>query len=510
MPSTGALPVRQPGIGTLRIAEVPARVLGGLHQRRLLVILLFLAVFAYNFIRPTDIDFWWHLETGELIAATGVVPTTDPFSYSAPDRPWVAHEWLWELAIYRVYLVGGYALAALFSAAIVTLTYLILFRLLRRLGVNEFVAAALVLWASVLAYPGVGVRPRELTQLFLAFFLSRLFLYREGRVRHLWSLAPFMAVWVNTHGQFILGLGLLGLFTVAGMAEWLFARGKAPHHLLAVWVATSLAACLNPTGPAMLRYPIDYYLQGDNPSFALVAEFQSPDFHQPFYIAFAASILLLAVLPRPLERRSPLEALLVIVFALQALVSARQIAAYALVITPLLASRLVDSFPLARELPPPSTSRPLFALNWLLLLAVAAIGVACASLPAVSERLQLGREPIARSLPVAGARLIEDAGLPDPVFNEQTWGGYLIHQWYPRRRVFIDGRVDMYGPTIARDYLRVVLVRPGWREVLDRYGVRTILIEKDSPLSMLLLASGEWERVLQGDVEDVFVRGGGK
>ncbi|MHB0869163.1 MAG: hypothetical protein ACYC5J_06865 [Chloroflexota bacterium] len=492
------------------VAEAPARVFSGLQQRRLLAILLFLAIFAFNFTRPTDIDFWWHLETGELIATTGVVPATDPYSYTAPGRPWTTHEWLWELALYWVYRWGGYALAALLSAAAVTLTYIILYSLLRRLGANEFVAAALVLWATLVAIPGIGVRPREFTQLFLAFFLNRLFLYREGRIRHLWSLPPLMALWVNLHGQFLLGLGLLGLFLIGGVVDWLSARAKDPRHLLVVGLATAAAACLNPAGLAMLRYPIDYYLQGDNPSFTLVTEFQSPDFHQPLYLAFAAGLLLLALVPRPLGRRTIVEALLVIVFTIQALVSARQIAAFALAIPPLLALRLADRFALARELPPPSHSRPLVGLNWLLLLAVAVMGIVYASQPAVSERLQLGREPIASSFPVAGARFIEEAGLPDPVLNEQSWGGYLIHQWYPRRRVFIDGRIDMYGPAIARDYLHVVSLRPDWRDVLDRYGVRTILIRKDSALSASLLADGGWRRAFQGEMEDVFVRGGSR
>lgn len=500
----------RPVIETRRIAAVPAHILGGLHQRRLLAILLFLGIFAYNFAVPTDIDFWWHLKTGELIATTGVIPTSDPFSYTVPGRPWIAHEWLWELAIYWIDRWGGYVLAALLSAAIVTLAYGILYRLLRRLGANEFVAAALVLWASMLGMPGAGVRPRELTLLFLAFFVSRLFLYREGRSRHLWSLPPLMLFWVNVHGLFILGLGLLGLFALDGVAGWLLAREKAPRHLLAVCLAATAAACVNPRGPAILRYPMDYYLQGHNPSFAQVTEFQSPDFHQPLYLAFAASILLLAVLPRPLGRRTALEAVLVAVFTVEALVSVRQIAAYVLVIPPILVLRLVDRFNIARELPPPSLPRLLAALNWLLLVGFVAAGAAYASQPAVQSRLQLGQEPITSSFPVAGAQFIEDAGLPDPVFNEQTWGGYLIYRWYPRRRVFIDGRVDMYGETVARDYLDVVSLRPDWRDVLDRYGVRTILIEKDSPLSMLLLASGEWKGVFQGDVEDAFVREDGR
>ena len=106
-------------------------------HRRLLVVVLFLVIFSFDVARTTDIDFWWHLKTGELIAQTHAVPRTDPFSYTADGRPWVVHEWLWELAAFIVYGYGGYVALVLLSATIVTLAYAILCCLLRRLGANE-------------------------------------------------------------------------------------------------------------------------------------------------------------------------------------------------------------------------------------------------------------------------------------------------------------------------------------------------------------------------------------
>src|SRR5437762_1853949 len=79
----------------------------GLDQRRLLVGAIFLVIFAVDLVRPTDIDVWWHLKTGELIARMGAVPTVDPFSYTAAGRPWVAHEWLWEFGVYELDRLGG-------------------------------------------------------------------------------------------------------------------------------------------------------------------------------------------------------------------------------------------------------------------------------------------------------------------------------------------------------------------------------------------------------------------
>ena len=487
-----------------RVRQVAA-VAGALHQRRLLVVALFFVIFSFDAARPTDIDFWWHLKTGELIARTGAVPTSDPFSYTALGRPWVAHEWLWELGVYWLYQLGGYRLAVLASALVVTLTYALLYRLLRQLGANEIVSGALVAWAAVLALTSVGVRPRELTHLFLMFYVSRLLLYREGRVRHLWHLPPVMALWVNVHGPFVLGLGVLALFVAGAAWNWLFAGGKAPRHLLLVGLATLAATFVNPAGPRMLLYPVSYYLQADNPSFSSVTEFQSPNFHEPVDLVFAASILVLMVLGSR-RRQSLTDVLLLVVFTLQTLVSIRHVAVYPLVVAPLLAVRLRDRFRLAGELPPPRPSPRLVALNWLLLCSLVALGIGYAARTNAAGLLQLGVEPTTRGLPVAGARFIEDEHLPDPVFNHQTWGGYLIYRWYPTRRVFIDGRIDVYGSAIVDEYREVASIRPGWRDVLDKYGVRTVLDEKGSALSTLLLADGGWDLVFRGEVEDVFVR----
>jgi hypothetical protein len=488
------------------VSAAVLRVFSGLDHRRLLLVVLFAAIFSFDFARETDIDFWWHLRTGELIARSGSVPTMDPFSYTAFGSSWVAHEWLWELAIYWIYQQGGYVLAVLVSALIVTLTYMILYRLLRRLGANEILSGALVLWAAVLALPCIGVRPRELTHLFFALYLSCLLLYRAQRARHLWPLPLVMALWVNLHGAFVLGLVLLALFIAGETLERLLAREGVPRRLLAVGAATVAAAIINPQGPQRLLYPFGYYLAKQNPSLGIVTEFQSPNFHQPMSLLFAAGIVLLMLLGLRRGRRQVVEGLLAVFFTLQGLVSVRQVSVCALVMAPVLAAVLCERFAWARLLPPPRLPRRLIALNWMVLLLLVFAGMVFAAGPRVARKLQLGMEPKAGSMSVAGAQFIEQNHLPDQVFNEQGWGGYLIYRWYPERKVFIDGRVDMYGAEIVHEYLQVATVKPEWESVLDKYGVRTVLTGKQSAVSVLLAASGGWERVFQGEVEEVFVR----
>ncbi len=495
----------------------------GLHQRRLLAVAILLVISVYDFARPTDIDLWWHLKTGEIIATTHSIPVSDPFSNPAHGYPWTVHEWLWDLVIYSLFRRGGYRLLVLVSGAVVSLTYGIVYHLLRRLGTNEFVAAALVIWAAWLGLPNFGVRPRELTLLFLALYLNRLFLYQSGQVRRLWLLPLLMLVWVNIHGGFILGLGVAGIFVLGALWEKLICRGSLDSHLLMVSLAVLAACCLNPTGPRILAYSVGYYLQGNNPSFATVSEFQSPDFHDPLYLAFAASLLALMLLGRHSETREAkdnpertrtyrtglrtvTEGLLLIAFALQALISVRQVAVFALVAAPLLAIRLTSRYRLACALAPVRPVPKLVALNWFLLCALIALGYGQARRPENTARLQLGLQPSVRNFPVQGAGFIKRSNLPDPVFNSQPWGGYLIYRWSPGRRVFIDGRVDMFGPAIVKDYTDVVCLRPRWHEVLDHYGIRTIIIEKDSALSAMLRVQGEWKTAFEGDIETVFLR----
>jgi len=476
-------------------------------HRHLLLIVVFAAIFSFDLARATDMDFWWHVRTGQLIAETGVVPTTDPFSYTATDRPWVVHEWLWDLGAFQLTSVGGYRLAVVVSATLVLLAYIILYRLLRRLGANEIVSAVLVLWAAVLALPNLGVRPREVTHLFLAVYLHRLLLYRAGLVRQLWVLPVVMLLWVNVHGAFVLGLGVLGLVTVGETIRWRWQGGPSPRHLWVVLGTTLAAVAVNPRGPWMLLYPFKYYLAADNPSFRIVTEFASPNFHEPMMLLFAAGLIGCVLLGLPAAKGGVSGALLAVAFVAQALGSTRQVSVCAMVLAPLLAQRLVEEFAWARERPVPRLPWRFVALNWaVLVFLVGAAAVALTARPEWRAKLQLDEKPLVGEMPEAGVRFIEANDLPGQVFNAQEWGGYLIYRWYPSRRVFIDGRVDMYGTEVVNDYLKVVTVKEDWREVLDRNAVRTVLTGRDSALSVLLLANGGWQRVFQGEVEDVFVR----
>jgi hypothetical protein len=93
-----------------------------------------------------------------------------------------------------------------------------------------------------------------------------------------------------------------------------------------------------------------------------------------------------------------------------------------------------------------------------------------------------------------------------PVFNAYGWGGYLIWKLHPRRAVYIDGRADVYGDALVEDYLRAENGEPGWRALLERDGVRAVMIAPAAPLASLLREDEGWERVFEDGQAVIFFK----
>lgn len=138
-------------------------------------------------------------------------------------------------------------------------------------------------------------------------------------------------------------------------------------------------------------------------------------------------------------------------------------------------------------LTPTGRARPALNLALVALLALAVLGrVYLVSRPAEVEK----------GYPVQAVAWIRAHRPPGPLFNSYNWGGYLT--WaLPEYPVFIDGRADLYGEDLIGQWWEVVNAGPGYREILDRWGVRLVLLEPDHPVVQRLPAEG-W-RVLYRD-----------
>lgn len=472
------------------------------HPTLWLLVPMFGLLAARYLFAPTDFDYWWHLRTGQLILDTGTIPRADVFSYTSFGQPWVPHEWLTQV-VYAILerSVGFVGLASVW-AALGTALWVTVYRTARLRGLGEPAAIILVLMAAAMAVSVTAVRPQVLTALCLAVTALLITRFKAGHARALWPLPALLALWVNLHGGYVIGLVLLGVTLVGETLSRIIGRPAAPLKPLAIITMLSgLATLLSPNGLDALWYPFTYAGTG-NGSMRHISEWQSPNFHDPTFLVFGASVLfalILGVGRRPLGITEVLWALL---FTFMALTSLRHIPLFAIVVTPLIAGRLAVEAPwLAR--PMVSWRRPaLLAVAWPLLLSGLLVQ---AHQVEATGGAQLARTPNESPYPREAIDVLRARGDDARLFNEYHWGGYLIVR-VPELPVFIDGRADVHGDRLIDKYIRVTRLLPGWREVLDEYGVNLVLIEKDTSLDAAFGEDNQWEPVFTGRIERVYAR----
>lgn len=158
----------------------------------------------------SDCDTGWHIRTGEWIVANHAVPLRDIFSFSKPGDPWYAWEWLSDVVFAWLTGHGGLRAVVLFSIVLLSLTFTLLFRLVRGKS-NVIVAIMITVVAAAASTMHWLARPHLFTLLFLVLFYTALEHVKEGKERL--AGVPYLAIlpvatvlWTNLHGGFVTGI----------------------------------------------------------------------------------------------------------------------------------------------------------------------------------------------------------------------------------------------------------------------------------------------------------------
>jgi hypothetical protein len=446
-------------------------------------------------------DTYWHIAAGQRILDTHHWPTTNYYSFTARNSEWLAYEWLGEVLMAATSRLGG-------PRALMALLFLLVSIILLLVGFSANLASGnpkAAFAATALVLPLLGscfsVRPQLLGYIFLLTVLICLELYRRGRLGSLWVLPAVFVLWVNTHGSFILGFAAMTIYGLASFKEFRLGPvvGKAwppPRrwHLATVFVLCLAALLINPYGPHLLRYELGITAQHVNLTY--FQEWQRLAFDDFFGVWFAVLLGGFAFGVLALRRAQRVEALALILLAAGlALRHQRFIVFFAIVLAPALANLL------AEVSPPYLPDKNMPALNaGLIALFAAAV---LAFFPS-SARLQ---HLIDRNQPRRAVDYLRAHPVPGPMFNDDFWGGYLIWASQGQQKVFIDGRSDAYEPSgVLADYMRIVQPTPDALPLLQKYGVRSCLVESSGSLRVLLNAQPGWHLVYEDDLCALFVR----
>lgn len=436
-----------------------------------------------------DADYFWHFATGRLIAESGQVPSSDPFSFTWAGRPWTPHEWLGELLIY--WLVSGLGgtltsiVFGLLTAAAITLGALSA----RRLGARALAIAVAAVISSLVLIGYVTVRPQIISWLLFAVLSLLLLSLDAARPRRALLLIPLFVGWANLHGLYVVGLGVVAiyaLFTLVGRTPMAPARG---------WMALGaigalLASMLTPAGPAGILYPLRYLEPGDW-GLSHIAEWQSPSFYDP---ANFGLLLLVVAMAAVGSRRVPgWMALLSWIGLAISLVSLRNAPIAAIWALPVVALALHARLP-ERSTRPLPTSRQLARR---LMETTVAIVLLASAVVIIGPQIVSPTQAASRAnLPVQAVDELARMRQPARIFAEYGWAGYVINRLHDQgARVFVDGRNDMYPQSILEDYSSIRDAQSGWQARLDRYGATAILLPPVAPLAAVAPQFGWCEKL---------------
>ena len=438
-----------------------------------------------------DSDAGWHIRTGEAILSTGELPRTDPYSFTRGGQPWFAWEWMADIAAGAVDRAAGLSGVALFYAAAIAAGVWLWFRLQWALEGDFLLACALASLLLSTCNLHWLARPHILSWLFLLAAV----LYAERarppfRLRHAVEIAIFTALWANIHASFFFA-PLIALVYAAGYAV----RRRGALWFLWAALISAIAPLANPYGWHLYAHVFRYLT--DSELLARIGEFQSFDFHTAGSWPIIATLLVgVAGGTLALLGRRPEHFALAMLITAMALRSARALPLAALLLLPLAnaaitgtlrRAKVLDSFLAYSARLRAMDARfsglalvPLVVLACFALLRTPAIQAATGFPPdqfPVEAYSQVARLP-------AGARL----------FAPDKFGGYLIYRSQGARKVFFDGRSDLYGAEFLKQYSRLVQVRPGWREYWESFHFTHALMPNDYPLIPALEQLG-WKAV---------------
>ena len=445
------------------------------------VLVILLAGFAVAFLTifPPHLlvtDSFLTLAAGREIAEHGL-PYEDTLTVIGAGTEWVDQQWGAQLVAYGVFELGGHALLAVLTGALVVAAFVIAAAGARRLGAGPR-AIVIVFFPVILAAPWAWTIRAQLFALPLFTALVWL-LASEARhpSRRAFLAIPMLVVWANLHGSVALGALLTMLLAASEIAQ---RRGGSVARSLALLVLAPVAVLATPYGPGeTARY---YEMMLTDPPFAdRVTEWQPSHPGTDTLVFYLLALLAAAAVLWGRRRLRPFDvATLVVTFA-GAVLAIRGIPWFALacmVLLPVaLGTKLEDAAAPVRR-----------SLNRVLALAAGAV-------VAVTVAVALARDAswYEREWPSAALDAVKSsAGADERVFATDRHADWLLWKLPGLRgRIAYDVRFELYDQAFFDRLASYKLQRGDWKELATGY--RVIVVDElpdETPTDGLLAEPG--------------------
>lgn len=484
-----------------------------------------------------DLDIWLHLKTGEFILQSRNIPAYDIFSFTLQGKPWIDHEWLFQVISYLIYNKWQAEGLISLQCYIILLSFFVLF-LMGYKKIKSYLEVAVFLFMVVYVYSiRFNIRPDIFSMLFFALYLYLLRFQIDKKI--IWLLLVIQILWVNLHGYFFLGPLVTFLFIAAEFLrrkikflpwQWReeFTLNDVVYKRLKKVFSFIVIVCIfNPRGFKGALYPFSVFkeiLLGRTQIFfkyiqELQPTFQMYSYSRNFYyliILFCFSLIVINF-----KRLKLVEIFLVSFFFLFSFTS-RNVAFFAFVGYMIIISYIGPTLRgISANIKLKTTKRETlyFLLKYgLTVFFIVWIGLRVDKILHDSYYDFQGKKFISllsgieqRRYPKGAVDFVLSNNIEANLFNDFNSGAYLIGRAYPKRKVFIDGRTELYGSEFFKQYQAVTEGEVEAIETtINKYNISAILLSLTSrsvpPVIKYLYTNPQWKIVFFDESGLVFLK----
>jgi hypothetical protein len=421
-------------------------------------------VYFYGQLPLRDYDIWFHLKSGELFVNQGALQFTEVFAHTTYGKEWIPYEWLFQVTVYLISLIN-ISLIPYFIAIFTVLTQFFFLRILSYIFKLPLPTRLVITFLFFVAgFDFNTARPHVLAYSFvvmgLFFILARIY---KGK-KWIYFTPLVTLIWANLHSTAFLMWGLQITFAAIITGQWFLQKTIFKHHKqIELRPAAELSILAGVNFICTILPPlgfIDYKL--------LWTFYQQRDFLGKFIAEWAPTtdilgyntigfvlylsiflISLVGFLIAVIKKKIWLESMMVIPFIIMAVMGFSAVRnLYLGTVGIILLFAWVMQF---------VTIVPQKKIKFYIIIAFA-----CAITVANAYLLSMKNASINSNrlyYPTITAEFTKKY-LKGNIFNDYTYGGYVLYNVYPNLHVFIDGRADVYiCCQVMKDYLNLALYK---------------------------------------------------
>ena len=455
-----------------------------------IIIALWLASFIiFSVQKIWTYDVWWHLATGKLIWTKGI-PHTDPFSYTFSGKPWIDAMWLFQVITYKAYETAGYAGVVSLKIFILALTFLFLWLAFRVSGADHFVSLTFLFLVLIGSSYRFMCRPHICGFLFITIFWWRLLIFKKNKtLKSLWPVFLSFIIWVNSHGSFIIGFILVGIFF---LEEILKCREKTIkeafqekyfRNLFITLLILSILTLINPYGINLLKFVLFSHQGNNSEALSYIGEWQPTNIREMFYFIWDRSLFIkilfwisvISILLRINQIENSAWIIFFVILSYLSFKHSRFWALFTLSISPLIVQTWSQN----------NWKKIKSYLSFILIFVSTIFIIFYLSDP--RNYKNIGLEVQWNRYPKGTIDLVKKEHLFGPIFNTYAYGGFIIWNLFPKYKVFIDGRTPSVYST--EFYWQYRLMSNGKelaiKKLISKYKFKLFLISSEILASKL-------------------------